>query len=93
MENNIEKRFIKKRISENEKLFNENERKIIANNINIFVKVYKLGYLDSMCKEIKTVNWIGLLLYGDFTPVWAYNLGKYQKRLILLNISLIDNLL
>lgn len=30
---------------------------------------------------------------GDFTPVWAYNLGKYQKRLILLNISLIDNLL
>ena len=31
--------------------------------------------------------------HGDFTPVWAYNLGKYQKRLILLNISLIDNLL
>lgn len=30
---------------------------------------------------------------GDFTPVWAYNLGKYQKCLILLNISLIDNLL
>ena len=30
---------------------------------------------------------------GDFTPVWAYNLGKYQKRLILLNISLIDNVL
>ena len=30
---------------------------------------------------------------GDFTPVWVYNLGKYQKCLILLNISLIDNLL
>lgn len=27
---------------------------------------------------------------GDFTPVWAYNLGKYQERLILLNISLVD---
>lgn len=30
---------------------------------------------------------------GDFTPVWVYNLGKYQKRLILLNIYLVDNLL
>ncbi len=29
---------------------------------------------------------------GDFTPVCTYNLEKYQKRLILLNISLIDNL-
>ena len=39
-------------------------------------------------------KWIVLFSHpGDFTPVWAYNLGKYQKRLILLNISLIDNLL
>ena len=39
-------------------------------------------------------KWLVLFsLPGDFTPVWAYNLGKYQKRLILLNISLIDNLL
>ena len=28
-----------------------------------------------------------------FHSVWAYNLGKYQKCLILLNISLTDNLL
>ena len=39
-------------------------------------------------------KWVVLFSHpGDFTPVWAYNLGKYQKRLILLNISLIDNLL
>lgn len=39
-------------------------------------------------------KWIVLFSHpGDFTPVWAYNLGKYQKRLILPNISLIDNLL
>ena len=39
-------------------------------------------------------KWLVLFSHpGDFTPVWAYNLGKYQKRLILLNISLIDNLL
>lgn len=39
-------------------------------------------------------KWLILFSHpGDFTPVWAYNLGKYQKRLILLNISLIDNLL
>lgn len=39
-------------------------------------------------------KWLVLFsLPGDFTPVWAYNLGKYQKRLILLNISLIDNVL
>ena len=39
-------------------------------------------------------KWIVLFSHpGDFTPVWAYNLGKYQKRLILFNISLIDNLL
>ena len=36
-------------------------------------------------------KWLVLFSHpGDFTPVWAYNLGKYQKRLILLNISLID---
>ena len=30
-------------------------------------------------------KWIVLFSHpGDFTPVWAYNLGKYQKRLILL---------
>ncbi len=51
MENNIEKNFIKKRISDNEKLFNENERRIIGNNISSFVKVYKLGYLDSRYKK------------------------------------------
>ena len=39
-------------------------------------------------------KWLILFSHpGDFTPVWAYNLGKYQKRLILLNISLIDNVL
>ena len=39
-------------------------------------------------------KWVILFSHpGDFTPVWAYNLGKYQKRLILLNISLVDNLL
>ena len=39
-------------------------------------------------------KWLVLFSHpGDFTPVWAYNLGKYQKRLILLNISLIDNVL
>ena len=39
-------------------------------------------------------KWVVLFSHpGDFTPVWAYNLGKYQKRLILLNISLIDNVL
>ena len=39
-------------------------------------------------------KWVVLFSHpGDFTPVWAYNLGKYQKCLILLNISLIDNLL
>lgn len=39
-------------------------------------------------------KWLVLFsLPGDFTPVWAYNLGKYQKRLILLNISLINNVL
>ena len=39
-------------------------------------------------------KWLVLFSHpGDFTPVWAYNLGKYQKRLILLNISLVDNLL
>lgn len=39
-------------------------------------------------------KWIVLFSHpGDFTPVWAYNLGKDQKRLLLLNISLIDNLL
>ena len=39
-------------------------------------------------------KWIVLFSHpGDFTPVWAYNLGKYQKRLILPKISLIDNLL
>ena len=39
-------------------------------------------------------KWIVLFSHpGDFTPVWAYNLGKYQKCLILLNISLIDNVL
>jgi len=39
-------------------------------------------------------KWIVLFSHpGDFTPVWAYNLGKYQKRLLLHNISLIDNLL
>lgn len=39
-------------------------------------------------------KWIVLFSHsGDFTPVWAYNLGKYQKRLISLNISLIDNVL
>ena len=38
-------------------------------------------------------KWVVLFSHpGDFTPVWAYNLGKYQKRLILLNISFIDNL-
>lgn len=38
-------------------------------------------------------KWVVLFSHpGDFTPVWAYNLGKYQKRLILLNISLIDKL-
>ena len=38
-------------------------------------------------------KWLVLFSHpGDFTPVWAYNLGKYQKRLILLNISLIDDL-
>ena len=36
-------------------------------------------------------KWLVLFSHpGDFTPVWAYNLGKYQKRLILLNISLVD---
>ena len=36
-------------------------------------------------------KWLVLFSHpGDFTPVWAYNLGKYQKRLILLDISLID---
>jgi len=39
-------------------------------------------------------KWVVLFSHpGDFTPVWAYNLGKYQKRLILLNISLVDKLL
>ena len=39
-------------------------------------------------------KWVVLFSHpGDFTPVWAYNLEKYQKRLILLNISLIDNVL
>ena len=39
-------------------------------------------------------KWVVLFSHpGDFTPVWAYILGKYQKRLILLNISLVDNLL
>ena len=39
-------------------------------------------------------KWVVLFSHpGDFTPVWAYNLGKYQKCLILLNISLVDNLL
>lgn len=39
-------------------------------------------------------KWVVLFSHpGDFTPVRAYNLGKYQKRLILLNISLIDNVL
>lgn len=39
-------------------------------------------------------KWVVLFSHpGDFTPVWAYNLGKYQKRLILLNICLIDDLL
>ena len=34
-------------------------------------------------------KWVVLFSHpGDFTPVWAYNLGKYQKRLILLNIFL-----
>ena len=38
-------------------------------------------------------KWVVLFSHpGDFTPVCAYNLGKYQKRLILLNISFIDNL-
>ena len=38
-------------------------------------------------------KWVVLFSHpGDFTPVWAYNLGKYQKCLILLNISFIDNL-
>lgn len=38
-------------------------------------------------------KWLVLFSHpGDFTPVWAYNLGKYQKNLILLNISLIDDL-
>ena len=52
MENNIEENFIKKRISDNENLFNKNERRIIENNISSFIKVYKLGYLDSSCKKI-----------------------------------------
>ena len=48
--------------------------------------------------EIKLEDYQGkwLVLFshpGDFTPVCAYNLGKYQKRLILLDISLVDNLL
>jgi len=39
-------------------------------------------------------KWIVLFSHpGDFTPVWTYNLGKYQKRSILLNICLIDDLL
>ena len=39
-------------------------------------------------------KWVVLFSHpGDFTPVWSYNLGKYQKRLLLHNISLIDNLL
>lgn len=38
-------------------------------------------------------KWVVLFSHpGDFTPVWAYNLGQYQKCLILLNISFIDNL-
>ena len=48
--------------------------------------------------EIKLEDYQGkwLVLFshpGDFTPVCTYNLGKYQKRLILLDISLVDNLL
>ena len=47
-----------------------------------------------VCLNDYNGKWLVLFSHpGDFTPVWAYNLGKYQKRLILLNISLIDNLL
>ena len=47
MEKNIENLFIKKRVEENKKLFDENERKIIEYNMDVFVKVYKLACLDA----------------------------------------------
>lgn len=41
----IEK-IVEERIEENQKLFNEEELKIIKNNVNIIKKVYLIGLLN-----------------------------------------------
>jgi len=71
----------------------------IMMNGNVKIGTYAPDFEANTTMGAITLNqykgkWVVLFSHpGDFTPVWAYNLGKYQKRLILLNISLIDNLL
>lgn len=56
MEEYVVEEIVKERITNNLKIFNEKELQVIKNNVNIVMKIYLLGIIDTKISVSNAVS-------------------------------------